>query len=140
MPRQPREHLSLRIERATLEHLNRRARHAGQPKSTLAERYVFEGLRMDEHPGIHFVDGALGRRPAVLGTGLDVWEIIETVRANDDSIAEAAAYLEIDADPIEVAVGYYGSNREEIDAFIERVHEIAEHEEGKWRRAREALA
>jgi hypothetical protein len=37
-------------------------------------------------------------------------------------------------------VGYYGSNREEIDAFVERVHDIAEHEEAKWRRAREALA
>ena len=68
--------------------MSRRARHAGQPKSTLAERYVYEGLRMDDHPGIRFVDGTLGRRPAVLGTGLDVWEIVETIRANDDSIVE----------------------------------------------------
>jgi uncharacterized protein (DUF433 family) len=140
MAQQARGHLSLRIARATLERLERRARHAAQPRSALAERYVFEGLQMDEHPGIRFVDGALGRRPAVAGTGLDVWEIVETVRVNGDSIEEAAAYLEVDPSVVRVAVGYYGSNREEIDAFVERVHDIAEHEEAKWRRAREALA
>jgi hypothetical protein len=136
----PRQHLSLRIERATPERLNRRARHTGQPRSTVAERYVLEGIRMDEQPDIRFVDGSLGRRSAVIGTGLDVWEIIETVRSNDDSVAEAAAYLEIKPDLIAVAVGYYGSNREEIDGFIERVREIADDEEARWLRARDALA
>lgn len=94
---------------------------------------------MDEHPGIHFVDGALGRRPAVLGTGLDVWEV-ETVHDNDGSVEQAAGYLELDPRLVRVAVGYYGSNREEIDAWIERVCDIADEEEGRWRRAREALA
>lgn len=124
----------------TLERLERRAGHAAQPRSTLAERYVFEGLQMDDHPAIRFVDGALGRRAAVVGTGLDVWEIVATVRANDNSIAEAAAYLEIAEDLVRAAVGYYGSNVDEVDALIERVHDIAEHEEAKWLRAREALA
>lgn len=135
-----RSHLTLRVEQTTLDHLNLRARHTGQPRSTLAERYIYEGLQMDEHPGIHFVDGALGRRAAVLGTQLEVWEIIETLRASDDSIAEAAAYHEIDEKFIRAAVAYYGSNRAEVDAFIQRVRDIAEHEEAKWRRAREALA
>ena len=130
----------MRPERTTLELLERRARAEAQPKSKLAERYLREGVQMDEHPGIHFVDGALGRRPAVLGTGLDVWEVIETVRENDGSVAQAAAYLEIEARSVEVALRYYGSNREEIDAWIERVGDIAEDEEAKSRRAREALA
>jgi len=76
----------------------------------------------------------------VVGTGLDVWEVVETVRENDDSVAQAAAYLEIEVRLVQVAVRYYGSNREEIDAWIERVRDIAEDEEAKWRRAREALA
>jgi len=138
--REARDHLSLRVGKATLEQLDRRARRDAQPKSKLAERYLREGLQMDDHPGINFVDGALGRRPAVTGTGLDVWEIVETVRHNDDSIARAAAYLEIDALLVEVAIRYYGSNREEVDAWIERVGQIAEEEETKWLRAREALA
>jgi uncharacterized protein (DUF433 family) len=130
----------MRPELTTLELLERRARARGEPKTQLAERYLREGVRMDEHPGIRFVDGALGRRPAVLGTGLDVWEVIETVHDNGGSIDQAAAYLELDPRLVRVAVGYYGSNREEIDAWIERVRDIADEEEGRWRRAHEALA
>lgn len=130
----------MRPERSTLELLERRARAEAVPKTRLAERYLREGTRMDEHPGIHFVDGALGRRPAVLGTGLDVWEVIATVQDNDASVADAAAYLEIETRLVQVAVGYYGSNRQEIDTWIQRVRDIAEEEEGKWRRARETLA
>ncbi len=130
----------MRPERRTLELLERRARALAESKSQVAERYLREGIRMDEHPGIHFVDAALGRRPALLGTGLDVWEVVETVRANDDSADQAAAYLEIERHLVQVALGYYGSNRDEIDAWIARVHEIAEEEESKWLRAREALA
>jgi uncharacterized protein (DUF433 family) len=123
-----------------LELLERRARHLGQPRTSLAERYLEEGLLMEEHPGIHFVAGAMGRRPAVLGTGLDVWEIVEVVRDNDGSAADAAAYLEIEQRLVETALRYYGSNREEIDDWIARVHEFNEAEEAKWRAAQEAVA
>jgi uncharacterized protein (DUF433 family) len=134
-----RGHLSLRPARSTLERLERRARQSAQPKTSLAERYLAEGLAMDDFPGIHFVDDPLGRRPALIGTGLDVWEVIETVQANDGSITKAALYLEIDPAVIERAVRYYGSHREEIDGWIARVHEIADEEERKWLSAREAL-
>src|SRR3954469_584466 len=40
---------------------------------TLAQRYVEEGLRMDEHPLVRFVDGPAGRRARLVGTGMDVW-------------------------------------------------------------------
>jgi uncharacterized protein (DUF433 family) len=72
--------------------LRRRSRLSGQPRTTLAERYLYEGLLMDEIQGIHFVDGPMGRRPAVLGTGLDVWEIVKAVK-DSGSAREAAAYL-----------------------------------------------
>jgi hypothetical protein len=50
---------------------------------------------MDEHPLIYFREGASGRRPALLGTRLDVADVIETVRVNDRSVERAAAYLEL---------------------------------------------
>jgi uncharacterized protein (DUF433 family) len=95
---------------------------------------------MDEFPGVHFVDGALGRRPAVIGTGLDVWEIVKAVKDNDGSAEAAAAYLEIEPWLVALAVRYYGSNREQIDDWIARVHELSEREEAKWRAAQEAIA
>jgi len=88
--------LSLRPSAKTLERLRERARLLGQKHTVLAERYLEEGVLMDEHPNIHFVDGALGRRPAVLGTGLDVWEIVQVAKDNGGSIAETAAYLEVE--------------------------------------------
>lgn len=128
----------MRPAMTTLERLFRRARLSGESRTALAERYLAEGLAMDEFPGIYFVDGPMGRRPALIGTGLDVWEVVRAVKEGG-SPAEAAAYLEIEPRLVEVAVRYYGSNREPIDDWIARVHEISEREEAKWRAAEEAL-
>lgn len=123
----------------TLERLRERARLLGAQHTTLAERYVEEGILMDENPGVYFVDGPMGRRPAVLGTGLDVWEIVEVAKDNDGSIDETAAYLEVDPRVVDTALRYYGSNREEIDDWIARTRELAEREEASWRAAQEAI-
>ena len=42
--------LSVRLNDATLNRLGARARRVHLPPRTLAQRYVEEGLRMDEHP------------------------------------------------------------------------------------------
>ena len=94
--------------------------------TTLAERYLEEGVVMDEHPGIHFVDGPLGRRPAVLGSGLDVWEIVEVAKDNGGSVTDTAAYVEIGPRLVESALRYYGAHHDEIDDWIERVQTRAE--------------
>jgi uncharacterized protein (DUF433 family) len=130
----------MRPDEDTLERLRVRARLTGEHRTTLAERYLCEGLLMDEFPGIHFVDGAMGRRPAVARTGLDVWEIIKVVRDNDGSAEEAAAYLEIEPRLVRFAIDYYGSNREAIDDWIARVHELSAREHARWLAAREAIA
>lgn len=89
------------------------------PERSLAQRYVEEGLRHDAHPLIQFLDGPSGRRASLVGRGLDVWEVIDTVRDNDNSISEAAEYLQIPIGLVEAAVAYYGEYRDEIDAQIE---------------------
>jgi uncharacterized protein (DUF433 family) len=132
--------LSLRPLTRTLERLRERARIVGEKHTTLAERYLEEGVLMDEHPNIHFIDGPTGRRPAVAGTGLDVWEIVEVARDNGGSVAETAAYLEIEPRLVESALRYYGSNREQIDDWIARIDALNEREEANWRAAREAVS
>jgi uncharacterized protein (DUF433 family) len=111
---------ALRIPPRTLAHLKRRARKAGQPQAALAERYLEEGLRMDEHPLIHFRDGASGRRPALLGTRLDVADVIETIWQNDRSVEWTATYLELPVDRVEACLRYYADYRDEIDEWIDR--------------------
>lgn len=73
---------------------------------------------MDEHPLVRFVDGPAGRRAALVGTGLDVWEVIVVVRDNDGGFSAAAEYLELPLGLVQAAVAYYGAYRPEIDEWI----------------------
>ncbi len=113
------DHYTLRLAPGLRQRLTEWARRSGMPERSLAQRYVDEGLRHDAHPLIQFLDGPSGRRASLAGRGLDVWEIIATVRDNDGSIALAADYLEVPAGLIEAAVTYYGEYKDEIDREIE---------------------
>jgi uncharacterized protein (DUF433 family) len=137
---EPKAHASFRFASRVLEALHHRAREAGLPMTALAERYVDEGLRRDEHPLIVFRDGAAGRRAALAGTRLDVWQVIETVRHSDNSTHEAAEYLAIPEPWVTACVRYYADYTDEVDEWTERLHAIAEREEDAWRRTQAVLA
>jgi hypothetical protein len=123
------DHYTLRLAPGMRQRLSEWARRAGLPERTLAQRYVDEGLRHDAHPLIHFLDGPSGRRASLVGHGLDVWEVIATVRDNNGAIAEAAEYLRVPVGLVEAAVTYYGEYRDEVDREIE-LNE-AEYERGR---------
>jgi uncharacterized protein (DUF433 family) len=88
---------------------------------------------MDEHPLIYFRDGAAGRRPALLGTRLDVADVIDTIRQNDNSVQRTAAYLELPIDRVEACLRDYADYGTEIDEWIERARSIADREEDSCR-------
>jgi hypothetical protein len=111
--------LSLRLSDAAVARLGERARRAGTRPRTLAQRYVEEGLRMDEHPLVRFVDGPAGRRARLVGTGKDVWEVVSVVRENDGDVRAASDYLELPLGLAQAAVTYYGGYSDEIDDWIE---------------------
>ena len=131
--------LSLRLPDATLDRLGARARSRSVAPRTLAQRYVEEGLRTDEHPLIRFVDGPAGRRPRLQGTGLDVWEAISVVRDNDGDEREAAEYLQVSLGLIQAAVAYYGAYRDEIDEWIELNAREGEAAYAAWLAGQQAL-
>lgn len=95
---------------------------------------------MDEHPLITFRSGAAGRRAALAGTRLDVWQVIDTLRASDGVPAGAAEYLEIPETSVRAAARYYAAYQDEIDDFTARAHEIAEREEELWRGEQAVIA
>jgi uncharacterized protein (DUF433 family) len=132
--------IAFRFERSTVARLKRRAHEVGAAQTALAQRYIEEGLRRDEHPLIHFRDGEAGRRPALLGTRLDVADVITTIRQNANSIEEAAEYLEIPVEHVEACVRYYADHKAEIDDWIDRARAAAERERERSRRQRQALA
>src|SRR5256885_2469645 len=111
--------LSVRLNDATIARLGRHAQRMHLPPRTLAQRYVEEGLRMDEHPLIRFADGPAGRRARLVGTGKDIWEIITVVRDNGGDAAAAARYLEMPLGLVQAAIAYYGAYTAEIDQQIQ---------------------
>lgn len=135
-----RAHTSFRFAGDVLEALHTHADETGETMTALAERYVAEGLRRDEHPLIVFRDGARGRRAALAGTRLDVAQVVETVLASERSIPAAAEYLSIPESWVAACVRYYADYRDEIDNWIERSQQIAAREEDAWRRTQAVLA
>ncbi len=131
--------MSLRLQEATIERLGVRAQRVQMPPRTLAQRYVEEGLRADEHPLVRFVDGPAGRRARLVGTGSDVWEVIAAVRDNDGDVAEAAEFLELPLGVVQAAVGYYGAYPAEIDGWINRNEQETAEAHAAWQAGQAAL-
>jgi uncharacterized protein (DUF433 family) len=111
--------LSVRLTEATIRRLGARAQRVHLPPRTLAQRYVEEGLRMDEHPLVRFAEGPAGRRARLVGTGKDVWEVVAAVRDNGGDAAQTARYLEMPLGLVQAAVAYYGAYPDEIDQWID---------------------
>jgi uncharacterized protein (DUF433 family) len=93
---------------------------------------------MTSRPDIVFREGAAGRRAALAGHRLDVWQVVETVRLEDGDIGAVATYLSISTDLVAAAVGYYADHPAEIEAWIARNSAMAEEAEAAWRRRQAA--
>jgi hypothetical protein len=134
------DHFTLRLQPGVGNRLRGHARRAGIAPRTLAQRYVDEGLRGADHPLVRFADGPSGRRAALVGSGLDVWEVVASVREHENDLAATASHLGIPLGLVEAAVGYYGAYQEEIDAQIALNQAEWEHGYAAWQAGQRALA
>jgi hypothetical protein len=105
------------------------ARHPGLSSSSVAARLVDEGLRADEHPGVTFREGPIGRRATLLG-GADVWEVIRAVKSAraaepelvDTEILELVATNSgLPVRHVRTALAYWAAYPSEIEALLEHV-------------------
>lgn len=108
------------------------ARHPGLSKSSVAARLVDEGLRMDEHPGIAFREGPIGRRATLIG-GPDVWEVIRVLRSaravepgrsEADLLELVQANTGLSSRLVRTAVAYWAAYPEEVDALLEHADRV----------------
>lgn len=96
--------------------------------SELAERFVEEGVRSAELPGIVFRGGPAGRRAGVVG-GPDVWEIVRdflSARAAGarDPVAHIVASTDLGEEQVRVALAYHAAYRDEVDRRIAEEAEL----------------
>lgn len=127
---------SARLDADVVERLDRRGTRSGLNKSRLAERYIDEGMRMEDHPGIVFRDGPSGRRAGLAG-GPDIWEVISALRSTglrgDAALEDASEWSGLTVRQVRDAVGYYNDFPAEIDERIRRSHDEADVAEQRWR-------
>lgn len=134
------KHLTLRIDASTIADLDRLSRVHGLSRNELAYRYLVEGVRRQEFPEVYFREGALGRRAALLGTRLDVWQVMKTVREHANGVEEAAAYLGLSVDRVRAAVRYAAAYGDEIADIAGREREASARAEDLWRGEQDLLS
>ncbi len=110
--------------------------------STLAERLIDEGLRMEAHPMVVFRDGPAGRRPVLVG-GPEVTDVIGAVVDGDVQVdqrrSRAAELLGVPEAMVDAAFAYYADYTDEIDTQLADRARLANEAETLWRRQRELL-
>lgn len=93
------------------------ARRTKRSKGAIVEALAEEAMHMRLFPGIAFKGTDWDRRAWVIGTGFDVWQVIEAHR-DFGSVEQMAASFSLEARHIELALAYYERFPEEIDEAI----------------------
>lgn len=119
---------SARLEAGLVSRLKRLSAREGLTASQLAERFIDEGLRSAELPGIVFRPGPTGRRAGLHG-GPDVWEIVRDVqqaRATGaaDPVAAVVRSTDLGEDQVRLALAYHARYPEDVDERIAAAAEL----------------
>jgi hypothetical protein len=107
----------MRLSRVTDELVTREAKRTRRSKGAVVESLAEEALRTRRFPGIAFRGTDWNRRPWVIGTALDVWEIVAATRAFD-SPRDAADATDLAESHVRLALSYYKAFPQEIDDAI----------------------
>jgi uncharacterized protein (DUF433 family) len=112
------EPFSIRLNETTMAFVDHEARRTRRSKSAVVEALTEEAARQRRFPGIGFRGDDADRRAWVIGTGLDVWEIIELRQDHGSDEALLDAHPSVDPRALRLAQVYYAAYADEIDAEI----------------------
>lgn len=112
---------TMRLSRTTDRFVTAEARRTKRSKGAIVESLAEEAARMRRFPGVAFRGDDSGRRPWVIGTGLDVWEIVEMLR-DHGTRERLLAETDLTARSLDVALAYLESYPDEIDEAIADNH------------------
>ena len=109
--------VSVRISKRLEAFVDQEARRTGRSRSAVLEALADEAVRMRLFPGIAFRGADWERRAWVIGTALDVWQIVEAYR-DIGSVERMAAEGAASERQIRLALAYHERFPEEVDAAI----------------------
>ena len=122
------EPFSVRFSLPTDHVVEDEARRTRRSKSAIVEALTEEAVRVRRFPGIGFRGEDATRRPWVIGSGLDVWEIVQMLE-DFGSIESLVAQTQLSERHARLAVVYRDSHPEEIVEAIAENRRTAE----QWR-------
>lgn len=119
---QPRSQpFSVRLRPAANLLVTEEARRTGRSRSALVEELAEEAAKVRLFPGIGFRDRP--RRAWVIGTGLDVWELIDLLRSYKGEVAKLREHHPLVAEHhVKIARAYAERFPEEIEAILTEQH------------------
>lgn len=109
---------SIRISPATEKLIAAEARRTHRSKGAVVEGLAEEALRTRIFPGIAFRGDDWDRRPWVIGTAFDIWQVIDAHRDLGSVEAMVAEGSSLSERQIRLALAYYERFPEEIDEAI----------------------
>lgn len=98
--------------------LNSLAARTGMSKTAVLESLADEAERMRRYPGVAFRGPDLARRAWLMGSSLDVWEVIRGLRDFGGDADLMASGTEVPLRNIELARAYYREFSDEIDKAL----------------------
>jgi uncharacterized protein (DUF433 family) len=107
----------MRLSDVTDRLVSEEAKRTRRTKGAVVEALAEEALRTRRFPGIAFRGSDWNRRPWVIGTALDVWEIVAASRSHETP-GEVAAATDLTEAQIRLALAYYTEFPHEIAATI----------------------
>lgn len=109
---------SIRLSQTTNRFVEAEARRTKRSKGAVVEALTEEAARMRRFPGIGFRGEEPYREAWVIGTGLDVWELIGMLQDHDSVERLLEDHENVTRRAVELAQAYHAGYPEEIDEKI----------------------
>jgi uncharacterized protein (DUF433 family) len=109
---------SIRLSQTTNRFVEAEARRTKRSKRAVVEALTEEAARIPRFPGIAFRGEEPYREAWVIGTGLDVWEVIELLQDHGSVEPLLEDHENLTRRAVELAQAYYANYPEEIDEKI----------------------
>ena len=108
---------SVRLEEETEKLVDAEARRTRRSKSAVVEAFTEEAARVRRFPGIAFRGDDAQRRAWVIGSGLDVWEVVQMVE-EFTSAEKLVAETQLTAPQVRLALAYRQAYPDEVEQAI----------------------
>ena len=109
---------SLRLSEQTDRLVTAEAKRTKRSKGSVVESLAEEALKARLIPGIAFRGDDYDRRAWLIGTSLDVWQVIEAYQDFASDSDRLVAETDVSERELRTALSYYERFPEEVDSFI----------------------